>query len=1073
MSKSALLVLFSLVIISGFTFLTTTWAFDDPSPEESIFYEKERNQNWLIVKEDVQVRAPEIAEKYIGQLGLGMADELRLYRTDQDDIGFTHYRYQHYHQGVKVAGSQLLVHEKDGFVKTLNGRLARGLSKKTDAQITEEGAIEKAIAKLPANKYMWESRKAEDLLKRIMGDPDATYYPQAELVLVDPTFKLKPDQFELAYSVVVHSMVPEKRKRFFIDAMDGSVVHVLEMLHTDQAQNTPGIAETRYHGTRNIITDSIGVDSFRLHETTRGRGIETYDMNSGSDIDNAVDFLDDDNFWNNINPEQDEVATDAFWGAEMTFDYFLNEHGHLGVDGDSMALVNYVHVENNWTNASWNGSFARFGDSSPPNSPLTALDVVGHEYTHGVIDFTADLIYQDESGALNESYCDIFGTSIEFWADSSSGDWLIGDDFLVVPFRNMADPNEFGDPDTYLGDNWFTGSGNNGGIHINSGVQNYWFYLLTEGGADTNDIGNIFVVEALGIDTAAQIAFRNLKYYLTVGSQYEDARLGGIQSAEDLYGPCSFAVKQTISAWYAVGVGPENAVLDFNLLGILEPAAITCGVSGQELVTVQLVYSDCDSTLMPGTKIPLYYQINGGVEIWDTLLITNQLQGGDSIMFTFGTPVADLAMPGSYTLTCGADLSGDNTPGNNSKQIELVRIYEQNIDLGTARVSEPSSGCFLGEENVAIEISFHGCDSINAGEPLDVYYSLEGSAPVHESITLPNTLFRGESFVHAFADPIDLSDIKPYQLDVWATYMPDSLNANDSLLGHFIVNPVHIVNQDIVTFEDIQSSMDSFYFATSSESRVFLSTDAARDGVYGLQVTGGDVLTEFLEGRITIPEQDTIWEINPQFRSKVCFCADLTAVQEAELRFRIKQTFSPMYEQGFGVNLNIASAARVLVDGVQISPDYFPLANTNSPYFPRKFDLADFLGNAVEICFETSTLIDKELDPFGIGDNVYLDNVELVGSLVNVDDNDGFASHFEVFPNPGNGNFNIEIEVPQWSEPTMKVFDTYGRLQQQRQIPLSQGYNKVNVDLTELTPGIYYLQLQSGSQMMVREVVVF
>ncbi len=1072
MFKTALLGLLSLVFITGFTFLTTTWTFDDPTTEDSIFYKKEENQNWLIVKEDVQIRASEIAEKYIGQLGLGMADELRLYRTNQDDIGFTHYRYQHYHNDVKVTGSQLLVHEKDGFVKTLNGKLARGMNMEVGTQISEEKAIEIAIAKLPADSYMWESRMAEDMLKRIKNDPDATYYPQAELVLVDPTFKLKLDQFELAYSVVVHSKEPEMRKRFFIDAVNGSVIHEINLLHS-QSENIPGIAETRYHGTREIITDSIGVDSFRLVETTRGRGIETYDMNNGTNIDNAVNFLDDDNFWDNVNAEQDEAATDAHWSAEMTFDYYLQMHNHLGVDGDSMALISYVHVNSNWTNATWNGSFARFGDSSPPNSPLTSLDVVGHEFTHGITDFTADLVYQDESGALNESFSDIFGESIEFWADSASGDWLVGANFLVEPFRSMSNPREFGDPDTYFGDGWVTGTGDNGGVHTNSGVQNYWFYLLTEGGADTNDIENIFVVHGLGIDTAAQIAFRNLKYYLTVTSEYEDARLGAIQAAEDLFGPCSFPVKQTISAWYAVGVGPENAVLDFNLLAILEPLGATCGVSDQELVTVQLVYNDCDSALTAGVKVPLFYQINGGAEIWDTLLLTNQLQGGDSIMFTFSTPVADLAVPGTYTLTCGANLPGDNTSGNNSKQIELERIFEQNIDLGSVGVREPLPKCYMGVENVAVEIGFFGCDSINAGEPLEVYYSLNGAAPVQETIVLPNTLFRGETIVHTFSQPADLSEIMSHGINVWATYMPDTLNANDSLFGHFVVNPVPITIEDIVTFEDLQTSMDSFYYLTSSESRTFLSTDAAREGLYGLQVTGGDVLNEFLEGRVTIPEQDTIWEINPQFRSKVCFCADLTSLQEAELRFRIKQTFSEIYEVGFGVSLNIASAARVLVDGVQISPDYFPLANTNSPYFPRKLDLADYLGNAVEICFETSTLIDKESDPFGIGDNVYLDNVELVGSLVSVDDKDGFASLFDVYPNPGTGNFNIEIEVPQLLESTLKVFDSYGRRHLERQIQLSQGYNKVNVDLAGFAPGIYYFQLQSDDRVMVKEVVIF
>ena len=296
-----------------------------------------------------------------------------------------------------------------------------------------------------------------------------------------------------------------------MDAVSGEVFHEINMLHP-QATNTLGTAETKYHGTREIITDSVGVDSFRLYETTRGRGIHTLNILTSTDTSLAVEFYDDDNFWNNVNGNQDEAATDAHWGAEMTFDYYLQEHDHLGIDGDSMALVSYVHYGLDVTNAFWNGAYSSFGDGGASSTALTALDVVGHEFTHGITDFTADLVYQNESGALNESFSDIFGTAIEHWADPASGDWEIGEDFLTIPFRDMADPNQFGDPDTYFGDNWYTSSGDNGGVHTNSGVQNFWFYLLTVGKVDTNDFDNPYEVIGLGLDTAAQIAFRNLNF---------------------------------------------------------------------------------------------------------------------------------------------------------------------------------------------------------------------------------------------------------------------------------------------------------------------------------------------------------------------------------------------------------------------------------------------------------------------------------------------------------------------------------------------------------------------------------
>ncbi len=515
MFRTTLFIVSMLVLATGFTFFVNFDPADNTLPPSDIFYAKEGNPNWLKIKEGVKISAEVLLARHKAELGLGESDALVLLRADEDDLGFTHYRYQHYYKDVKVQGSQLLVHEKDGFVTTLNGRLARRLDLNKDPAISPTNAIEKALAYLPAELYMWENEQQEQLIKRILNDPQATHYPQPELVWVDPTFGLAASEnLRLAFSMTIYAMHPESRKWLFVDAVTGEVFHEIEMLHT-QVHNTPGVAETKYSGTRSIITDSLGVDSFRLVETTRGRGIETYDLNGNTVIGSAVDFIDDDNYWNNVNAQQDEVATDVHWGAEMTFDYFFQKHNYIGIDGDSMPLVSYVHYDIDFANATWNGMFARFGDGIDDIPPLCALEIVGHEFTHGVNDYTADLVYQDESGALDESFADIFGTSIEFTADPDSADWLIGEDIQNAgPIRNMANPNELNDPDTYFGENWHTGSDDNGGVHINSGVQNFWFYLLTEGGVDTNDIGNIYQVVGLGLDTAGQIAFRNLKYYL-------------------------------------------------------------------------------------------------------------------------------------------------------------------------------------------------------------------------------------------------------------------------------------------------------------------------------------------------------------------------------------------------------------------------------------------------------------------------------------------------------------------------------------------------------------------------------
>ena len=139
--------------------------------------------------------------------------------------------------------------------------------------------------------------------------------------------------------------------------------------------------------------------------------------------------------------------------------------------------------------------------------------------------------------------------------------WTMGED-ADFTIRSLQNPNLFGQPDTFQGLNWInpvTGN-DNGGVHTNSGVQNFWFFLLTNGGIGTNDLGQNFNVQGIGIVNAARIAYRNLSIYLQPGSTYADARAGAINSARDLFGDCSIQHLATINSWQAVGVGAASGL---------------------------------------------------------------------------------------------------------------------------------------------------------------------------------------------------------------------------------------------------------------------------------------------------------------------------------------------------------------------------------------------------------------------------------------------------------------------------------------------------------------------------------
>ncbi|MEM7038876.1 MAG: M4 family metallopeptidase, partial [Bacteroidota bacterium] len=388
------------------------------------------------------------------------------------------------------------------------------------------------------------------------------------------------DAWRLAWKFDIYAHDPISRDDIYVDVETGEVIFRNPSLHTADVNGT---AETKYSGLRDIVTDSTAPGMYRLRESGRGSGVQTWNMLTGTNYGNAVDFEDTDNYWNNVNADKDEIATDAHWGAEMTYDYFMQEHSRNSYDDNGALLLSYVHYGQSFANAFWDGFRMTYGDGGNGIAPLTALDICGHEFAHGVTGNSANLIYQDEMGALNESFSDIWGTAIEFFARPNDANWLIGDD--IGAFRSMAQPGVFSDPDTYHGQNWFWGSGDNGGVHTNSGVQNYWFHLLSAGGSGTNDNGDPFSVDGISLDTAGHIAYRNLNVYLTATSEYIDARYYAIESAIDLYGPCSNPMIQTMNAWQAVGVGPAfSAIPD---AGFFTEDSVVCSAPAQVSFTDQ------------------------------------------------------------------------------------------------------------------------------------------------------------------------------------------------------------------------------------------------------------------------------------------------------------------------------------------------------------------------------------------------------------------------------------------------------------------------------------------------------
>jgi Zn-dependent metalloprotease len=480
------------------------------------------------------------------------------------------YRYYQTFAGYPVEFSRLHIHSKNGRIVAFNGDVIDKIDCNSQFNISEETALQSALSYVGADQYMWESAEEENFLKIFTENDQATYFPKAEKVIVPSNIEFKNSEFRAAYKFDVYARYPLSRQNVYVDAQSGKVLFSIVTLYNS---NAIGTAETQYSGTRQINTWFTG-SNYVLDDRTRGQGIRTLNCQNTSSWASAVEFYDDDNYWNNENPQLDQYAPDAHFATMSTYDYFLNRHGRNSIDGNGYRLWSFVHFNlidygmSSNVNAFWNGQYMTYGDGNPDQSitPLTTIDICGHEISHGLTTYTSNLNYINESGALNEAFSDIFGTAIEFFAVQEFADWTIGEDIGIV-IRSLSNPKVYNKPDTYLGQYWYSGTQDYGGVHTNNGPMAYLFYLLSEGGTGTNDHGNSYSVSAIGILKAENIMFRMQTVYLTPNSNYNDAWFYGMQAAADLYGACSPEVEAVGNAFYAIGVASpyENIVhADFN-----------------------------------------------------------------------------------------------------------------------------------------------------------------------------------------------------------------------------------------------------------------------------------------------------------------------------------------------------------------------------------------------------------------------------------------------------------------------------------------------------------------------------
>ena len=532
------------------------WVSSEENESIKELSEKVTDNGRVYFKKEARVKRDDVFGKHKKAYGLSNDDKMKLVRTETGDLGKKHYGYQQYYQGVRVEGGEQLVHvDKEGDVASTNGHLVEDLKRDIKPKVSEKEAVEEAVRYVDAKKYAWEDSTWEEQIKRDLEDRNATYFPKGEVVFARKAGKkdYAKGSYELAYKFDITTLEPFSHVAVYVSAVNGKVFKQLSLMHASKT----GSGNTLYNGIRNFKVERAGLINWRLFAGFSGGVNHHTKASSTSDPGSTPwwlisEYKDGDGHYNNSSRN----ATSAHWGAETSLAYFLNVHGRNGMyNGYKLRM----HPRAPGATAYFDR--ANGYDNIYLGFDLHAIDIIGHEYTHGVIRASSNLEYAGESGALNESFADIFGVAIQRFVPGAGGglNWTQGEQWFAV--RNLQNPNASLDvpqPDTF-GEPGFWANPTCGvptnandwcGVHTNSGVQNRWFFLLSQGGTQ-----NGVNVAGIGFDNAIRVAFRNMTVYLTSTSDHQDARDGAIDAAEDLFGACSAQVTAVTNAWAAVGVG--------------------------------------------------------------------------------------------------------------------------------------------------------------------------------------------------------------------------------------------------------------------------------------------------------------------------------------------------------------------------------------------------------------------------------------------------------------------------------------------------------------------------------------
>ncbi|MEN9784969.1 MAG: hypothetical protein RLZZ299_233 [Pseudomonadota bacterium] len=462
-------------------------------------------------------------------------DGLVLRSVREDAYGGWHVRLDQYHRGVRVFEGEAIAHyDEEGWRAGVTDSLARALDVDVQPAYDADEAVDLAVE--AAHPDGWE----------VVSDK-----PGTELVVLR-----RGGVDRLVWKVQLRHLGGNTEPAMplvFVDAHDGDIAWSFDNLQSLGAAACSG-PTVRYGDQPVDCLEDGGV--YYLEDLDQRLGTYTW---NGTTTDLAFVTAGGTTI-------ADPTSVESHWGMQRTYDYYAVYHGRIGIDGAAGPQSVGAHgvgfmgiatrYDQAYVNAHWDGAMIAIGDGDGTSAgPFSALDVVAHEYTHGVTQFEAGLTYAGESGGLNESMSDVFASAVDRVILGPYADpWLIGESVATPSvagdaFRSMSNPSLDG-----ASLDWYDAAAAAAAdVHYSSGIGNLAFYLASVGGTHPRGMNTVRVTP-LGADAAAAVWYLALSSYMTASTNYAGARAATLSATAQIYGAGTDPMRNVGEAWSAVGV---------------------------------------------------------------------------------------------------------------------------------------------------------------------------------------------------------------------------------------------------------------------------------------------------------------------------------------------------------------------------------------------------------------------------------------------------------------------------------------------------------------------------------------